>query len=181
MAASTEQSALKADSTLAEDAPSQPSAESGRLGPPPVLSAGFLFPALVLLALLVVYPIVYTVWRSMQDAEGKRFVGLGNYIDMFTEGVTTDWSGGGAIAVVVAITVVTVVVVGAATLIGLVQRATAAKTLLLALPAVDVVVYLIMAMSSPMLTVIKNNVIWVVLAPTVITALGLVFAVLIER
>lgn len=181
MAASTEQSAQAADSTLADDAQPQPSAESGRLGPPPILSAGFLFPALLLLAVLVVYPIVYTVWRSMHDADGSRFVGLGNYIDMFTESVTSDWSGAGAMAVVVAVTVVTVAAVAAATRIGVLERSTASKILLLALPAVDVVLYLVMSLSSPMLTVIKNNVIWVVLAPTLITALGLVFAVLIER
>ncbi|MCW2899848.1 MAG: binding-protein-dependent transport system inner rane component [Streptosporangiaceae bacterium] len=181
MAASTEQPAADAGSTPADDARSQPSPGSGRLGPPPLLSAGFLLPALVLLALLVVYPIVYTVWRSLHDADGSRFVGLGNYIDMFTESVTVHWSGAGAIAVVVVITVLTIAVVGAATLIGLMPRSTAGKILLLALPVADVAIYLVMALSSSMLTVIKNNVIWVVLAPTVITALGLVFAVLIER
>jgi alpha-glucoside transport system permease protein len=181
MAASTEQPAAEAGSPLADDVTSQPPAEGGRLGPSPALSAGFLFPALVLLGLLVVYPIIYTVWRSLHDAEGRRFIGLGNYVDMFTESVAVDWSGGGAVAVVAAITVVTAAVVGAATVIGLIGRGTAGRILLLALPVADVLVYLVMAMSSPMLTVIKNNVIWVVLAPTVITALGLVFAVLIER
>jgi alpha-glucoside transport system permease protein len=107
------------------DAPAQPplapaaGGGSGRLGPPPVLSAGFLLPALVLLGLLVVYPICYTLWRSLYDSGGSGFVGLGNYVTMFTDSAT--------------------------------------------------------------FTAIKNNVIWVVVAPALITALGLIFAVVTER
>ncbi|GAA2454415.1 ABC transporter permease subunit [Streptomyces macrosporus] len=79
----------------------------------------FLLPALVLLGALVVYPIVYSVYRSFFDASGTGFVGLGNYVELFTDDGT--------------------------------------------------------------LTAIKNNTIWVVVAPTVCTALGLIFAVLTER
>ena len=79
----------------------------------------FLLPALFLLGALVVYPIIFTVVRSFYNATGSRFVGLGNYHDMFT--------------------------------------------------------------SPDTLTAIKNNVIWVLIAPAVVTALGLVFAVLTER
>ena len=39
----------------------------------------FLLPALVLLGALVVYPIGYSVWRSLYDANGSGFVGLDNY------------------------------------------------------------------------------------------------------
>jgi hypothetical protein len=83
------------------------------------LSVGFLLPALVLLGLLVVYPICYTLWRSLYDASGSGFVGLDNYVTMFTDSAT--------------------------------------------------------------FTAIKNNVIWVVVAPALITALGLIFAVVTER
>jgi len=87
-------------------------------GRPSWLTAGFLAPALALLAVLVVYPIFYTVWRSLRDADG-HFAGLRNYGAMFTSDAT--------------------------------------------------------------LTAIKNNAIWLLVAPTVVTALGLVFAVLTER
>lgn len=83
------------------------------------LSLAFLLPALFLLTVLVAYPILYTVWRSLYDARGGSFVGLGNYSDMFTDSAT--------------------------------------------------------------LTSLRNNAIWVVVAPVVVTALGLVFAVLTER
>lgn len=85
----------------------------------PWVAASFLLPALLLLGALVVYPIGYTVWRSLFDASGDRFVGLGNFADIFTEDDTR--------------------------------------------------------------TALKNNVIWIVVAPTVCTALGLIFAVMTER
>ncbi|MFJ9421674.1 carbohydrate ABC transporter permease [Streptomyces sp. NPDC101249] len=79
----------------------------------------FLLPALVLLGALVVYPIGYSLWRSLYDADGSGFVGLGNYADVFSD------------------------------------RAT--------------------------LTAVRNTAIWVAVAPALVTALGLVFAVLTER
>ena len=79
----------------------------------------FLLPALVLLGSLVVYPIGYSVWRSLYDAGGSGFVGLDNYIDIFTTDST--------------------------------------------------------------LTAVRNTAIWVAVAPAVVTALGLIFAVLTER
>ncbi|HZG06450.1 MAG TPA: sugar ABC transporter permease [Streptomyces sp.] len=85
----------------------------------PWLAALFLLPALVLLGALVVYPIAYSVYRSLFDASGTGFVGLDNYVELFTD--------------------------------------------------------------DGILTAIKNNTIWVVVAPTACTALGLIFAVLTER
>ncbi|MFE7166424.1 ABC transporter permease subunit [Streptomyces sp. NPDC057616] len=79
----------------------------------------FLLPALVLLGALVVYPIVYSIWRSLYDAGGSDFVGLKNYGDIFTNDAT--------------------------------------------------------------LTAVRNTAIWVAVAPAVVTALGLIFAVLTER
>ncbi|MES4907216.1 MULTISPECIES: sugar ABC transporter permease [unclassified Streptomyces] len=79
----------------------------------------FLLPALVLLGALVVYPIGYSVYRSLFDASGDGFVGLDNYREMFSDDAT--------------------------------------------------------------LTAIKNNIVWVIVAPSVATALGLIFAVLTER
>ncbi|MGP3983272.1 carbohydrate ABC transporter permease [Streptomyces sp. KR80] len=91
----------------------------GALGTRPWAAACFLLPALVLLGALVVYPIGYTVWRSLYGALGDDFVGLDNFREMFSDDGT--------------------------------------------------------------LTALKNNLIWVVVAPAVSTALGLIYAVLTER
>ncbi|MCP2241635.1 ABC transporter permease [Lentzea aerocolonigenes] len=45
----------------------------------------FLLPALVVLAALVLYPLVYSLIRSFFDARGDEFVGLSNYVDTFTD------------------------------------------------------------------------------------------------
>ncbi|MFB8088528.1 carbohydrate ABC transporter permease [Streptomyces sp. NPDC055992] len=84
-----------------------------------VIAALFLLPALVLLGALVVYPIVYSVYRSFFDQAGTGFAGIDNYRTLFTD--------------------------------------------------------------DTIRTAVKNNAIWVVFAPTVATALGLIFAVLTER
>ncbi|MEU6814757.1 ABC transporter permease subunit [Streptomyces sp. NPDC046860] len=83
------------------------------------VAALFLLPALVLLGALVLYPIGYSVVRSLYDSSGSQFAGFDNYQALFTD--------------------------------------------------------------DGIRTALKNNVIWVVFAPTVSTALGLVFAVLTER
>ncbi len=107
--------------------------EEGRLAPalPPrrpstgsswrrvAIGAGFLAPALVFLGAFVVYPIVYTVIRSLFDRSGDGFVGFENYARMFTNDST--------------------------------------------------------------FTAIRNNVIWVIVAPAVCTILGLIFAVLADK
>jgi alpha-glucoside transport system permease protein len=90
-----------------------------RLGPSPAVAIAFLLPAALLLGIWVVYPIVYSIFRSLFDATGNGFVGLGNYMTIFTDAGT--------------------------------------------------------------LTTIRNNLIWVVIAPIVVTTLGLIFAVLTER
>ncbi|BDM69275.1 ABC transporter permease [Streptomyces nigrescens] len=52
------------------------------------IAAVFLFPALLLLGALVAYPIVFSVIRSMYDASGDTFVGVGNYTQMFQDPAT---------------------------------------------------------------------------------------------
>ena len=79
----------------------------------------FLLPALLLLGALVVYPIVYSVIRSLYGRSGSEFVGLDNYQRTFE--------------------------------------------------------------SSATLHALRNTLIWVVVAPALATAIGLVFAVLSER
>ncbi|MFI0422208.1 carbohydrate ABC transporter permease [Spongiactinospora sp. 9N601] len=92
---------------------------SGNLGPSPRVAIFFLLPTLILLGAMVVYPIIYSIYRSLFDRAGNTFVGLGNYTDIFTD--------------------------------------------------------------QSMLTTIRNNLIWVVVAPILVTTLGLIFAVLTER
>ncbi|GAA3736677.1 sugar ABC transporter permease [Leifsonia bigeumensis] len=79
----------------------------------------FLAPALFLLGVLIGYPVVYSVWRSLFDASGRNFVGGANYVTMFTDPAT--------------------------------------------------------------FLSIRNNVIWVIVAPVTCTVLGLIFAVLMNR
>lgn len=55
------------------------------IGTRPWVAALFLLPALVLLGALVVYPIGYSVWRSLYDSGGSEFVGLDNYSDIFRD------------------------------------------------------------------------------------------------
>ncbi|MER5967829.1 sugar ABC transporter permease [Streptomyces sp. NPDC002057] len=92
---------------------------SRRGGRSRAVAAGFLLPALVLLGALVVYPIGYSVQRSLFDRSGATFVGLDNYLALLDD--------------------------------------------------------------DSLRTALRNNVIWLVVAPVVATALGLVFAVLTER
>lgn len=74
-----------------------------------LLVAGFLGPALVALGALVVYPIVYTVIRSLVDKTGTRFVGWQNYVTMFTNDTTFTAIRNNLLWVVVAPITVTVI------------------------------------------------------------------------
>ncbi|MEV0234261.1 ABC transporter permease subunit [Nonomuraea sp. NPDC050786] len=113
----------QAPSAEIADGPSSGPAETPRtnrrLGPSPAVAIAFLLPAALLLGIWVVYPIVYSIFRSLFDAAGTGFVGLGNYATIFSDSGT--------------------------------------------------------------LTTIRNNLIWVIVAPIVVTTLGLIFAVLTER
>ncbi|MBD0712145.1 ABC transporter permease [Streptomyces sp. CBMA291] len=78
-----------------------------------------MLPALLLLGALVVYPIGYSVQRSLFDRSGSSFVGLDNYLALVGD--------------------------------------------------------------DSLRTAVRNNLVWLVVAPVVATALGLLFAVLTER
>ncbi|MYW00667.1 ABC transporter permease subunit [Streptomyces sp. SID3343] len=98
----------------------KPARESRGLGSGTLLGWLFLLPALIMLTVLVAYPIVWTLLRSMFGADGwSDFVGIDNYKELFTDDDT--------------------------------------------------------------FTALKNNLIWVLVVPVVVTALGLIFAVLTER
>lgn len=83
------------------------------------ITVAFLLPALVLLGALVLYPIGYSVWRSLFDVSGDEFIGLDNYTELFSD--------------------------------------------------------------DRIRTALRNNLIWVLVAPAICTALGLIFAVLTEK
>jgi alpha-glucoside transport system permease protein len=104
--------------------------EAPPAGPPPrhdepgpwrtyAVAAVFLGPALVFLAVWVVYPTISTIIRSFYDRTGEEFIGLDNYETLFTD-----------------------------------------DTLVIA---------------------IRNNFLWLLIVPALVTAIGLVFAVLLER
>jgi alpha-glucoside transport system permease protein len=83
------------------------------------VAALFLGPALVLLAVWIVYPTISTIIRSFYDRSGDEFVGIDNYETLFTD--------------------------------------------------------------DTLLKAIQNNFLWILIVPALVTAIGLVFAVLIER
>ena len=84
-----------------------------------VQTVAFLVPALLLIALGLLYPAVMTVWQSFHDEAGLNFVGLENYQTIVTD--------------------------------------------------------------REQLQVLRNTAIWVVLTPLVATAVGLIYAVLIDQ
>ena len=61
----------------------RPAPRERGVGYSPRLALLFLLPALVVLGALVVYPIFYTVGRSLFDRPGSSFVGVDNYREMF--------------------------------------------------------------------------------------------------
>lgn len=113
--------AAKGGTTAVSPADQRPPRRPARsvTGTRKLVAAVFLLPALVLLGALVVYPIIYSVYRSFFDQAGTAFAGIDNYKALFSD--------------------------------------------------------------ATIRTAVKNNAVWVVLAPTVSTALGLIFAVLTER
>jgi alpha-glucoside transport system permease protein len=83
------------------------------------LAAGFLAPAVLFLAVWIVYPTIRTIVRSFFSRRGDEFVWFDNYTQIFS--------------------------------------------------------------SDVLLTAVKNNAIWVIVVPALVTAIGLIFAVLTER
>ncbi|MET8630519.1 sugar ABC transporter permease [Kitasatospora sp. NPDC004669] len=86
-------------------------------------------PALLLLGALVVYPIGYSVARSLFDASGRHFVGLDNYGTAFTDHATLTAVRNNAIWVAVAPALVTAIGLVFAVLTEKVRWATAFKLL----------------------------------------------------
>jgi len=95
-----------------------------------VVAVIFLAPTILLLVALVCYPIVYTIWLSLRSGDGTRFVGLDNYIEMFTSTQTRRAILNNVVWMVVAPTVVTILGLMFAVLTERVRRATVLKTIL---------------------------------------------------
>ncbi|MGJ5830454.1 ABC transporter permease subunit [Streptomyces ossamyceticus] len=90
----------------------------------------FVFPALLLLGALVVYPVLFSVGRSLFDATGTRFVGGENYTEMFRDPATLKAVRNTAIWVVVAPALLTGLGLILAVLVEKIRWATAFKLLL---------------------------------------------------
>ncbi|MEU9980707.1 sugar ABC transporter permease [Streptomyces sp. NPDC050856] len=120
--------------------PAEPPVSGGRSGPPDprlrarrrrrIVAVAFVLPALLLLGALVVYPVLFSVGRSFFDASGTRFVGGGNYTEMFRDPATLTAIRNSAIWVVVAPTLLTGLGLILAVLVEKVRWATAFKLLL---------------------------------------------------
>ena len=87
--------------------PEQQVVDDPSMGRSPRLAALFLLPAALVLAALVLYPLVYSLIRSFFDRSGDEFVGLGNYVNTFTDDRTLTAFKNNVIWVVVAPAAVT--------------------------------------------------------------------------
>jgi len=101
-----------------------------RLGERRVLALLFLGPAALMLAVLVCYPIMYTIWLSLHGGGGATFVGADNYVKMFTAAETRRAIINNLVWVVVTPSVVTTLGLIFAVLTEKVRRATAFKLIL---------------------------------------------------
>jgi alpha-glucoside transport system permease protein len=87
----------------------------------------FLLPAVLLLAVIVVYPLLYTIKRSLYDKFGGKFIGVDNYKTMFTSDATLTAIKNNALWVLIAPVVVTAIGLVFAVLLERVSWATAFK------------------------------------------------------
>ncbi|GAA4046625.1 ABC transporter permease subunit [Streptomyces shaanxiensis] len=95
-----------------------------------IIALLFVFPALLLLGALVVYPVLFSVGRSFFDASGTRFVGGENYAEMFRDPATLKAIRNTTLWVVVAPALLTGLGLILAVLVEKVRWATAFKLLL---------------------------------------------------
>ncbi|MFG3660734.1 carbohydrate ABC transporter permease [Streptomyces sp. NPDC047706] len=120
--------------TLVKEASPPAAAAAGKPRRPrwrrPAVALLFVLPALLLLGALVVYPVLFSVGRSFFDASGTRFVGGGNYTEMFRDPATLKAVRNTAIWVVVAPALLTGLGLILAVLVEKIRWATAFKLLL---------------------------------------------------
>jgi alpha-glucoside transport system permease protein len=113
-----------------EAVPTAPTVRRRRLDERRGVAWLFLAPAVLILGALVCYPIVYTIWLSLHGSDGADFVGLDNYLRMFTAPETRRAILNNIVWVVVAPSVVTALGLMFAVLTERVRRATALKMIL---------------------------------------------------
>ncbi|MDX2524347.1 ABC transporter permease subunit [Streptomyces europaeiscabiei] len=95
-----------------------------------IIALLFVFPALLLLGALVLYPVLFSVGRSFFDASGTRFVGGANYTEMFRDPATLKAVRNTTVWVVVAPALLTGLGLILAVLVEKIRWATAFKLLL---------------------------------------------------
>ena len=49
---------------------------------------GFLTPAVLILLAIIGWPILFSIWLSLRNADGSSFVGLHNYASIFSDPAT---------------------------------------------------------------------------------------------
>ncbi|MFJ4324656.1 ABC transporter permease subunit [Streptomyces tricolor] len=125
MTATTVEKQQAGPRAAAGPAPARRGRRRGRL-----IALLFVFPALLLLGALVVYPVLFSVGRSFFDASGTRFVGGDNYAEMFRDPATLKAIRNTTIWVVVAPALLTGLGLILAVLVEKVRWATAFKLLL---------------------------------------------------
>ncbi|MFJ4683504.1 ABC transporter permease subunit [Streptomyces sp. NPDC091377] len=119
---------VKEAGTPPPDPPAHPVRRARRRGRAVALL--FVLPALLLLGALVVYPVLFSVGRSLFDATGDRFVGADNYTRMFQDPATLKAVRNTAVWVVVAPVLLTGLGLILAVLVEKIRWATAFKLLL---------------------------------------------------
>ncbi|MEU2064404.1 ABC transporter permease subunit [Streptomyces sp. NPDC013455] len=125
MTATTVEKRQAAPQPATGPAPARRGRRRGRL-----IALLFVFPALLLLGALVVYPVLFSVGRSLFDASGTRFVGGDNYAEMFRDPATLKAIRNTTVWVVVAPALLTGLGLILAVLVEKVRWATAFKLLL---------------------------------------------------
>lgn len=113
--------------TAGGGAPVEPAKKATRLGPAPSKAIWFLLPGALLLGVMVIYPIIYSIFRSLYNANGDVFVGAGNYATIFSDSSTLITIRNNLIWVVVAPILVTTVGLIFAVLTERIRWATAFK------------------------------------------------------
>ena len=112
---------------------------TGEAKPPPTGKRGagkfsaaltFLSPAILVLGVLIIYPTIYTAWRSLYDSAGDTFVGLEQYGRMFNDPTTLTAIKNNFVWVLVAPLLVTAFGLVFAVLIDRIKMQTAYKTML---------------------------------------------------
>lgn len=95
-----------------------------------LVALAFLAPAVLMLLVLVCFPIANTIWLSLHSPDGREFVGIDNYVRMFTAAETRRAILNNVVWVVAAPAIVTTLGLMFAVLTERVRRATALKVIL---------------------------------------------------